>query len=237
MLRRQPLVVGETYHVYNRGAHKQSIFTNKEDYDRFSLLLYLSNSKKPVYLRELLEKYRGRSSADIFLGEKGGDRLVEVLSYCLMPNHFHLIVRQKEENGISIFMKKLATAYSMYFNTKYGHSGTLFQGRFKSSHVGTESYFRYIFAYVHLNPLDIFQPDWKEIGIKDVGRTRDFLTNYPYTSLSDYPESSRPQRAILATEDIPDFLKTHNDMEELLAWHAAEDGPLQHGILDTGDKK
>jgi len=225
MLRKQPLVAGETYHIYNRGAHKQRIFTNDSDYSRFSLLLHLANSKTPVHLSNLLKEYQGRSFIEIFENEKCDNRLVDVLSYSLMPNHFHFILRQREDNGIATFVKKLATAYAMYFNTKYEHSGTLFQGRFKSSHIDSEEYFRYIFAYVHLNPLDLFQPDWKVSGIKNKREARSFLSTYSYSSFIDYPKSNRPEGAILSLAETPDFLKTQNDLEELLAWQNIKDGP------------
>jgi putative transposase len=224
MLRKQPLVEGEVYHIYNRGAHKQQIFKNEFDYSRYVLLLHLANSKMPVNLRDLFKEYKGRSFVDIFENEKIHERLVDILAYSLMPNHFHLVVRQKEENGIATFMKKLATGYSMYFNTKYEHSGTLFQGRFKSSHIDSEEYFRYIFAYVHLNPLDIFQADWKTNGIKNKKGAGKFLVNYPYSSFSDYPNSNRPERRVLSLTDIPDFLETQNDLEDLLEF--TKDGPL-----------
>ncbi len=230
MLRKDPLVVGETYHIYNRGAHKQPIFTNKDDYFRFSLLLHLANSKTSFEMRPILKKYQGRSSVSIFEEEKVEDRLVEIFAYCLMPNHFHLVLRQKEENGIALFMKKLSTAYSMYFNTKYEHSGVLFQGRFKSSHIGSEEYFRYIFSYVHLNPLDIFEPGWKVSGIKDKKRTKKFLEEYPYSSFSDYPSSTRPERLILSPEPAAEFLKTQNDLEEFLAWQQYQGPSL---VFDT----
>jgi REP element-mobilizing transposase RayT len=190
----------------------------------------LANSKKPVDLREILQRYKGRSFAHIFENEQIDDRLVHILSYSLMPNHFHLVVRQKEANGVAIFMKKLATAYSMYFNTKYKHSGTLFQGRFKSSHVNTEEYFRYIFAYVHLNPLDVFQPGWKVEGINNTEHVKKFLAGYAYSSFLDYPKSTRPEGALLSSEEVPDFLKTQNDLEELLVWQDTKDGPLYQEV-------
>jgi putative transposase len=226
MLRKQPLVEGETYHVYNRGANKQRIFTNTSDYARFSLLLHLANSRTPVHLANLLQRYQGRSFIEIYENEKVSDRLVDILAYSLMPNHFHLIIRQKEKDGIAIFMKKLATGYSMYFNAKYEHSGTLFQGRFKSRHIDSEEYFRYIFAYVHLNPLDIFQADWKSDGIKDKRGARKFLKSYAYGSFPDYPVSSRPEGLILSLDETPDFLKTQNDLEDLLTCQNIKDGPL-----------
>ncbi len=179
MQRSVPLAVEETYHVFNRGAHKNRIFTDQSDYERMLLLLFLCNSKQPLRLREILSNYKGRSFADIFTSSdlRGEDssRLVDVLAYCLMPNHFRLVLRQRSDEGISTFIKKVGTAYSMYFNTKYEHSGTLFQGRFKSAHLDTDSYFRYIFAYVHLNPLELIESEWKTKGILDPGKVRSFM--------------------------------------------------------------
>lgn len=216
MLRRTPLITEETYHVYNRGAAKQRIFTTERDCDRFMSLLYLANSDKSINYRNVWSKYKGRSLTDFFREESRAPALVEVLAYALMPNHFHMVLRQKTEEGVTKFMRKLATGYSMYFNAKYEHSGVLFQGRFKSSHIGTDPYFRYIFSYVHLNPLDIAMPGWKDGVISSPNKARKFLADYRYASYRDYCVGERPERAILAYDAAPDFLKTDNDLEELL---------------------
>jgi len=185
-------------------------------------------------MRGIVNKYRGRSSAEVFLEEESNKTLVDVLGYSLMPNHFHLILRQKADEGIEKFMRKVSTAYSMYFNLLHNHSGTLFQGRYKSIHIDNEAYFRYIFAYVHLNPLELFQSDWKEVGIKKTKQMRDSLSTYKYSSYADYPSSMRPESKILCYEDMPDFLAEQNDLDELIKWESvisAEVGPLQ---LSTG---
>ncbi|MDO8522492.1 MAG: transposase [bacterium] len=213
MLRRVPLISDETYHVYNRGAGKQRIYTTPRDYERFMGLLCLANSKEPI-------TYRGPSSVGIFKQEKEAaptQKLVDVLAYVLMPNHFHLVLKQIKDEGITKFMRKLATGYSMYFNIKYEHSGVLFQGRFKSSHINSEPYFRYIFSYVHLNPVELIEPDWKEGTIRNEKRVRKFLADYRYGSYFDYCVGERPERAILAYDDAPDFLKEQNDLEEMLS--------------------
>ena len=152
MRRDAALVPGEVYHIYNRGAHKRDIFVHEQDYRRFQLLLHVSNTASRVNMRDLFTRYKGQTFADIFMLEKPDKDLAEVLAYCLMPNHFHIILRQKADAGISTFLHKLFTAYSMYFNVKHDHSGILSQGSFKSRHVNTENYFRYLFSYVHLNP-------------------------------------------------------------------------------------
>ncbi len=225
-----PLAIGETYHIYNRGAHKRDVFTSERDYQRFQLLLHLMNGTSPIEMRNVFRKYGGRSSAAIFEEEVPEQPLVDVLAYCLMPNHFHLVLRQKVENGISVYLKKVFTAYSMYFNTKYEHSGVLFQGRFKSRHIDNEAYFRYIFAYVHLNPLSILQPDWETKGFADSGAARLFLGEYSYSSYVDYSVGNRAERALLAHDDIPEFLMTQNDFEQLfhcVSQDITEDRPPQ----------
>jgi len=225
MFRDAPFAVGETYHVFNRGAHKEPVFNNEEDYRRFLLLLRLANRVESINMRKILTQYKGRSFANIFQDEDSEHPLVDLYGYCLMPNHFHLILREKIENGISSFLKKVLTGYSMYFNTKYEHSGVLFQGRFKSSHIANEPYFRYIFTYVHLNSLDLIDSGWKEKGLQDYNKVRNHIKNYPYSSFVDYSVSKRPETSILSTETAPDFLKTQNDIEELID-SFAKDRPL-----------
>ena len=214
MLRDKPFVNGETYHLFNRGAHKQAIFTNEDDYRRFMVLLYFSNTTEQVQLGNLLQN-QGRSLIDLF-EEPIDQSLVDVFAYALMPNHFHLVIRQKADGGVSTFMRKLATAYSMYFNLKYDHSGVLFQGRFKSRHVGNEAYFRYIFSYVHLNSLDLFEPSWEEKGIRDLNGARSYVNSYPYASFFDYSGNDRAEKVLLSLSQAPEFLTTQNDLEILL---------------------
>ena len=221
MLRKAPLLSGETYHIYNRGAHKYATFTDESDYWRFSALLHLANHSGPVLLREILErkKHRGRFSGEIF-AEQTDKSLVSVLAYSLMPNHFHLVMRQKTDNGITKFMQKLTVSYSMYFNTKYEHSGVLFQGRFKSSHLDTDPYFKWIFPYVHLNPVSLIEPKWEERGVTSPARTKEFLRNYRYSSYYDYYVGERPERAILAYDEAADLLDKETDVQGMLSMHA-----------------
>jgi putative transposase len=114
-IRKTPFIVGEYYHIYNRGNDKKTIFFDNHDFARFMLLLYLCNNTDTLDMRNILNK--GLAFVDIFSLERS-DTLVDIGVYTLMPNHFHILLYEKTENGISIFMQKLATAYSMYFNQK-----------------------------------------------------------------------------------------------------------------------
>ena len=217
MQRGQLFAIGEHYHLFNRGAHKGAIFKDPSDYQRFLLLLHLANNAKPIHISNLINfKYHGVTS-DIFK-EVTDKALVSILAYSLLPNHFHLVLRQEAEEGIERFMRKVGTGYSMYFNAKHEHSGVLCQGRYKSRLIDNEAYFRYIFSYVHLNPVELFQSDWKEVGIKNPSQTRMFLSSYKYSSYHDYHLGPRPEAAILSHHAKPDFLKEQNDLEDLLKW-------------------
>lgn len=217
MLRETPLTTDETYHIFNRGAHQQEIFLTHQDYERFMFLLHVSNSVDQVHLRDLVKKYRGPSSVSPY-DHPVGKELVDILAYALMPNHFHIVIRQKIDDGISNFMRKVATAYAMYFNLVHEHSGVVFQGRFQSRHVATEPYYRWIFSYVHLNPIDLVESGWKERGIVDKNRVEHFVGTYPYSSYLDYRGVERAERSIIALDGVPDAIRKANDLEDLLKW-------------------
>ncbi len=152
---------------------------------------------------------------DVFLFERG-DQLVSIGAYCLMPNHFHLLVREIKENGITIFMKKLLTAYSMYFNIKHKRTGGLFQGVFKSRFVDRDEYLKYLFSYIHLNPIKLIQPNWKENGINNLSVAKAFLQDYKYSSYLDYLDTSRPQKSILSQGVFPEYFVIPNDFTDFI---------------------
>ena len=213
-LRKTPLVSGEYYHLYNRGNSKQKIFYDAEDYQRFIILLYTCNSEKNFRMslvKEMTEK-------DPYLWKRG-NQLVSIGAYCLMPNHFHLLITEKEDGGISKFMQKLSTAYVMYYNIKYEKTGGLFEGKFKSEHLDTDLYLKYIFSYIHLNPLKLIQKNWKEAGIKNQKTALNYLDNYTYSSYLDFKGIERKENAILDRKVYPNYFpSTKNFEREILDW-------------------
>lgn len=215
MQRKTPFLTGETYHIYTRGVEKRIICETDGDYRRLQLLLYLCNDDKAVQVRNVLSRYRGLPLVKVFEQEKRSDTLVEILSYALMPNHFHLLLREKVLAGISHFMHKLMTAYSMYFNTKNERSGPLFTRPFRSKHIDSDPYLLWVFAYITLNPLALHQSDW-ELGIRDIRAAGYFLQRYPYSSFADNV-ASRPVSRILSLND-PSYqsLSTNAGMDTLL---------------------
>lgn len=166
-------VENEIYHIFNRGVEKRIVFQTKKDYARFLHDLENFNTEERVIntSRELSE-VKPRSAK----GSK--EPLVEIVAFCLMPNHFHLLLRQKAEHGISRFMQKVCGGYTMYFNKKNERVGSLFQGTFKAVLVDTGPHFLYIPHYVHKNPIDCAPR-----GTKDFKK---FLETYLWSSYRDY---------------------------------------------------
>lgn len=182
---KKPVFVNERiYHIYNRGVEKRTIFIDDADRFRFIHDLFEFNDILPAsnvqyHFTKLLE-------VEPPIVHKPRKLLVEVLAFCLMPNHYHLIARQRAQNGLVNFMQKMGTGYTMYFNQKYDRVGPLFQGRFKAVALDNESQLTYLPFYVHLNPLDLALPTWKEREIKDYQKAMRFLEKYRWSSFLDY---------------------------------------------------
>ncbi|MCK6462473.1 MAG: transposase [Candidatus Pacebacteria bacterium] len=215
MQRRSAFSVGEYYHIYNRGTDKREIFLDKPDYLRFIVLLYISNNVDAVHVSNL--KYQGRTLMGILNIDKK-DSLVDIGAYCLMPNHFHILIKEKIDNGISQFIRKLSTGYSMYFNKRYERTGNLFQGKFKSMHVDNDQYLKYLFAYIHLNPIKIIEPGWKELGIREKDKAESFLKDYEFSSYMDYDGNGteRVEAKIVKKESFPEYFLTAKDFNDMI---------------------
>ncbi len=198
----------EFYHVYNRGTDKRRIFLDEDDYKYFQKLLYLSNSTKRIILRDLP---KGVSAYSV----KRKDTFVDIGAYCLMPNHFHLLLFEKRDGGTSTFMSKLLTAYAVYFNRKYKRTGGLFESSFKAVHVGEDGYLEYLFSYIHLNPIKLVQGDWKVAGIKNFKKARRYLDDYRYSSHFEYAGNMREENAILSKQNFPDYFSGTQDFKKL----------------------
>lgn len=205
MYRKTAFAIGEHYHIYSRGVEKRKIFMNTKDYDRFVALLYIMNQDASFRMDNFLQ-IKKNNLKEIFKEEKS-KTLVSILGYCLMPNHFHLILYEHREGGISKFMGKLLTAYSMYFNTKYERSGPLLTRPFRSEHIGKESQYMYIFSYIHLNPISIIDKRWKEDGVKNKKEAEAYLEQYQFSSYKDFLEDDRPEKTIINFSMVPEYIK------------------------------
>ena len=215
MLRKDPFITDEYYHIYNRGIDKRVIFKANRDYERFMMLLYLANSDDSFRLDNILDK-QNRSFIKILLLDKG-NRIVSIGAWCMMTNHFHLLIRQEVDGGITKFMKKLGTGYSMYFNIRYERKGALFGGLFKSKLIGVDdNYLRHLFGYIHINPLEIRFPDWENKIKKPSADMATFLKSYRYSSYRDYTGEDRIERRLLNPENFPDYFKDSKSFQDFV---------------------
>ncbi|MFZ2522677.1 MAG: transposase [Minisyncoccia bacterium] len=217
--RRINFSLDEFYHLYNRGNSKQKIFLDEQDYDRFTKLLFLCNTIKSInYRDDIVEK-----EIDAWDYDKG-ESIVSIGAWVLIPNHFHILITtpptsEVGEGSISFFMKKVCISYSKYFNKKYERVGGLFESNFKSSHIDDDNYLKYIFSYIHLNPVKKVFPNWKNDGILDYELTKEFLNKYEYSSYTDYINIKRNQSKILSIGEFPDYFSdTKLFKDEIFDW-------------------
>ncbi|MEK7136045.1 MAG: transposase [Patescibacteria group bacterium] len=206
MNRKETFAPDEYYHLHNRGVEKRSIYKNDSDKIRFMSLLFLCNTSRPVDWRAI---------ENIWSFERE-NTLIDIGCYCLMSNHFHLLVKEKTENGISRFMQKLQTAYSMYFNIKYKRSGSLFKGKFSSHHVDSDQYFNYLYSYIHLNPLKLHGLSIFKDKVNKIKSEKKFLENYKFSSYADYAnfgQGKRIENVIINPSAFPQYFESKKDFD------------------------
>lgn len=202
-MRNIQISVDEYYHVYNRGAHKRIIFHDTADYIRFIfLILFLQSPLVFDQVSRHVHCFVKHRVFDIFeedIGDVVRGRYVELLSFCLMPNHFHIILREVQENGAARYMQRVLNGYTKYYNAKYGVSGHLFQGPYKAGHIEDNEQFLYLSAYIHRNPREL--PQWKNDEQK-----------YEWSSYQDYTIKNRWGK-LLSTDPILEQFNTIGEYE------------------------
>lgn len=195
------------YHLYNRGVDKRVIFLNDADRRQFIdalRLARLSNSPKLSWLKEQI-KIGNISPADLKrLEEEYGPPLLDIVAYSLMPNHFHLQVKELIEGGISKFFRKLGTSYVMYFNIKYERTGRLFESQYKSVLIETDEQLIHLSRYIHTNPFNSSRID---VSLKQ-------LKTYPWTSLPDYLKTRK--QPFCDPSEVMVFFKSPDDYWKFL---------------------
>ncbi len=196
MANRKPIEIGEWYHCYNRGVDKRRVFLNKRDYERMLILMYLAKHAQAVRLFGMTHARLNDVLGSASSSSKEEKPIVEIGAYALMPNHFHFVLKEIREGGISLFMQKVFTGYTMYFNQKNARTGALFSGTFKSKHVEDDQYLKHLVSYVHLNPAELIDPLWKE-RTNSKSDMEEKLKQYPYSSLPEFLGVKRLHKSLL----------------------------------------
>ncbi len=181
MARRLQFALGEWYHCFNRGVDKRNVFEKEYDANRFLMLLYAANAEESIDLFRI----RKVRLQDILASERG-EPIVAIGAYCLMSNHYHLLLKEVVEGGITSFMRKIGTAYTMYFNANNSRVGHLFSGPFRARHIHNDRYFQKVVEYIHCNPAELLERGWKKGKLQNIHKLQQTLMDYPYSSLKTF---------------------------------------------------
>ena len=209
-----PLITGEIYHVLNRGTGGIPIFKNRYDYQKFiQIFLYYQNENPPVRFSRLSLLSKDQREEIFSRLKKEKNFRVEIIAYCLMPNHFHFLLKQTKEGGIANFIRLSTNSYARYFNTKYQRKGSLFEGRFGAVRIENEFQLLHVSRYIHLNPYSSFL-------VKNLTS----LANYPFSSLPEYLGKTKEEicqkEIVLAefssVEKYKDFVMDQADYQQEL---------------------
>lgn len=202
-MREIKFINGEYYHIFNRGNNKRIIFSDYQDFARFFKSMNEFNSEEPI--GSIFEKSFKKNS----LGHSVS-KLVEFNCYCLNPNHYHFILRQLADKGIEKFMQRLGNGYTKYFNNRQDCSGSLFQGRYKAVHIGSDEYLLHLSAYINLNDKvhklghSVSKSSWDEYVLNRGGFCEKEIILSQFKSIEEYKNFA---------EDSIKISKERKDME------------------------
>lgn len=194
------------FHLMGRGVEKRDIVLDDSDRLRFIHDLFAFNDSNPVENYDIPTRYGEHSRRSL---------LVHIHAFCLMTNHYHLLVSEAIENGIPLFMKKLNMGYSKYFNERYERSGALWQGKYRKVLIARDGHFLYIPFYIHLNPLDFVMPEWREGGVQNVKEALKHLEEYRWSSHLDYL-GVRNFPSITRRDELQELLGTRTTYEKMI---------------------
>ncbi|MEK7180773.1 MAG: transposase [Patescibacteria group bacterium] len=204
------------YHTLNRGVDKRKIFLDTEDYLRGIHDLFEFNDVESVNNLTYFFRNNSKDVGRPYIRREARKLLVKIHTFCLMPNHYHLLLSEVVENGIPLFMKKFNGGYAKYFNEKYNRAGALFSGRYKKVIVKDEAHFIHLPYYIHLNPLDLIAPEWRDRKLTNFTNAMKFLNSYRWSSHLDYAgEKNFP--SVTQRDFLMKFFNSHEQYKRSIA--------------------
>lgn len=212
MIRRDvPFNTGGWYHCYNLSIESRIAFTDIQDYQRFLEILYLANENFPLRRNDLGK----RPFNEIFMLPRG-KRLVSIAAFSLMPRHFHLALKELVDGGITSFMRKIGTAYSLYFNMRHKREGNLFLKPFRSRHLPTSQSLEEFISYVHATPAALYEPEWKKSHVVDHQFLAERILAYPYSSMRIHAGMKVPAGPVVDLDALPKLGLSIDSIERML---------------------
>ncbi len=197
----------EFWHICGRGVDKRDVVIDDSDRLRFIHNLYVFNDSHAAPNAVLHARHDETHKREL---------LVDIHAYCLMNNHYHLLVSERSERGMSLFMQKFNMGYTKYFNERYGRSGSLWQGKYRKVHIQRNSHFLYVPFYIHLNPLDYVFPEWRTGNVKKVERAYEALAKYRWSSHLDY-SGIRNFPSVMRSDVLKEFLGSSKEQERTIS--------------------
>ncbi len=218
-MRKEPFELNSIVHVYNRGNRKQEIVRDEKDRQHFLRMLFYFNDEysPPNPFKTLKEIFGVNFKNNLIWPEKWPERkqLVRILGFVLMKNHYHLILQECTEGGITKFMKKFGVGMTGYFNTKYQEVGKLFQGSYKARLIDTDNYLTYLSIYIQVKNVFELYPGGIKNALKEFDKAYDFARNYRYSSLSAYICPTSEESKILDKDLLLNIFINENEYKEL----------------------
>jgi REP element-mobilizing transposase RayT len=208
----------EWYHCYSRTVDRSRPFEESLFVYRFLETLYFANSENAMPVFPHL--YKQYAHDDLFSLERDKP-LVAIGAYCLMPTHYHLLIQPLAEEGITRFMRKAGTGFTNFYNEQNGRVGNLFVKPFRAKHIGTDHYLNRVVQYIHLNPVELFESDWKKGVVSEPRLLPQRLRSYAHSSLFEHEGGIRPQSSIVnldvlgnVRDNVTDAAKMIDDAAE-----------------------
>lgn len=234
LMRKISFVPGEYYHIYDRTILNVPEFKDYKNAHRLAASFLLANSTISSEAFQFLRNNQNVSAEEVSKILKQGEKLVDILCYSIMPDHYHLLLKERRENGISNFIRKCNISIAKYINIKNDRLGPIFESRFKAKHIDSNEYLLHLSLYIHLNPLDIFiGKEWRRNALKDWFSAKKKLFSYPWSSIKAFSDDNHQDPIISGTKIILDQFKNKKDYESFLRnWSGETINLLENFIID-----
>lgn len=227
-IRKEKFCPGEYYHIYNRTLLNTDEFKDIWNAKKLAQTFWVANSTNSTLAFDYIRKEINPSTEKIKEYLNRGEKLVNVLCYSIMPNHYHLLLEELIENGISNFVRKCNTSIAKYINIKTERKGPLFESKFKAKHIDSNKYLLHLSLYIHLNPLDFLTgKEWRNNKISDWEKEKNKLLNYPWSSIKFFlNDRTKPgfvaDKILSGTEIITEQFDNSKEYESFLREWAAD---------------